>query len=140
MQKTTVLIKTTLKILHNSKICNCTVLHFTSKRLSPRFLPQNQIKFLSVKKFYFWLTAFCLASDNLKQEIEKYLSVVCFLAMFLVLQKSQDRPILKLQILFHDVLNIFFVQSYLSFKYSNCVNLVPWWNALIIEINVNFCF
>ena len=41
-----------------------TVLHFTSERLSPRFLPQNQIKFLSVKKFYFRLTVFCLASDN----------------------------------------------------------------------------
>ena len=73
-------------------ISHGTVLHFTSERLSPRFLPQNQIKFLSVKKFYFWLTAFCLASDNFKQEIEKYPSVVCFLAMFLVLQKVTINP------------------------------------------------
>jgi len=46
----------------------CTVLHFTSERMSPRFLPQNQIKFLSVKKLFLklflWLTAFCLAIDN----------------------------------------------------------------------------
>ena len=48
------------------KETQCTVLHFTSERLSPRFLPQNQIKFLSVKKFYFRLTAFCLAIDNLE--------------------------------------------------------------------------
>ena len=80
---------TGLKIM---QIYQFTVLHFTSERLSPRFLPQNQIKFLSVKKFYFWLTAFCLASDNFKQEIEKYPSVVCFLAMFLVLQKVTINP------------------------------------------------
>ena len=34
------------------------MLQIASERLSPRFLPQNQIKFLSVKKFYFRLAEF----------------------------------------------------------------------------------
>ena len=41
-----------------------TVLHFISERVSPRFLPWNQIKILSVRKVLFKLTAILPAHDN----------------------------------------------------------------------------
>ena len=71
----------------------CTVLHFISERLSPRFLPQNQIKFLSVKKFYFRLTAFCLAIDNLETNDWKISICWLFSGHVFSIIKSHHRPI-----------------------------------------------
>ena len=86
-----------------------TVLHFTSERLSPRFLPQNQIKFLLVKKFYFWLTASCLAIDKLETRNWKFSIFCLFSGHVFSIRKSHHRPIWKLQILSYDVLNIIFI-------------------------------
>ena len=69
-----------------------TVLHFISEMVSPWFLPQNQIKFLSVKMLFLWLTAFCLAIDNLETRNWKFSTCCLFSDHAFVILKSHQWP------------------------------------------------
>ena len=103
------------------------------------FLPEICRNILSVKMLFFWVTEISLASDNWTCENSIFSIFSLFSGQHFDTLQIHYTAIENANIAFHKVENNVFMNSNISFKHSNYVDIVSQSNFVSYEISVHVC-